>query len=149
MENKYYTPELEELHVGLEYQFACDATISGVKSIEWLDGNIENNAFIDVLKCPEIIKDTIRVKYLDEEDIREILEDFELIIKDDRLIFRGDFTYRGEAMIAEVLYVPLSKHLLIYIGDDETMVNDFKTLYAGTCKNKSKLKQILKDVGVL
>lgn len=70
MENKYYTPELREFHVGFEFEM--DAGTGWSKQIFpnpwWNNGGMGG---IDALKrCVE--DQIVRVKYLDREDIESL-----------------------------------------------------------------------------
>ena len=64
----YYTPSIEEFHVGFRYQFK---TLSKVEDrvFNTNDGGYYNN----VSEIVEALKEgSIRVKYLDEQDLKEL-----------------------------------------------------------------------------
>lgn len=67
MDNKYYTPEIEEFHVGFRYEYLLDPYIyqTWSKSRCIIDRVIPN---LYVEESPH----SIRVKYLDRDDIEEL-----------------------------------------------------------------------------
>lgn len=146
MEAEYYTPELDEFHVGFEYQymtnncmgilddtlgewvteeFSCSVGGDGeseLRDIEWLLG-----------------KQGIRVKHLDRKDIESLgwkdIEDnfFELF---------------NNGLIHKILLV--NGNVWIYFKQNvgnEKIVD--KTLFFGKIKNKSELKKIMVQTGIL
>jgi hypothetical protein len=130
MEDKYYEPEIEEFHVGFEYEIFEDWDYYPEK--EWhkqvygLDGDNQEN--IGYVSSP---MDRFRVKYLDREDI----ESFGFVKSSgDR-----DFEYPNKHYQLEIL-----KNDLIYITSNYGVT----TLFSGIIKNKSELKRILKQIGV-
>lgn len=84
MENKYYTPKIEEFHVGFEYQYAKNFMDGTVKTKEefdnatWIDETlIVNNALPYIERALNGTNASsgfcgIRVKYLDQEDLDEL-----------------------------------------------------------------------------
>lgn len=144
----YYTPELEEFHIGFEYEQNEDYDVLPEK--KWhkqtfhpSNFNPESPYFISQ---NSIYAETIRVKYLDREDI-EILG------------FSEDKEYRERPR--QISYKPINFRKGAYIinfwitrfEDNpehkiEIKIQNF-ILFYGICKNKSKLKSLLKDVGAL
>lgn len=120
-ENKYYTPSIEEFHVGFEYE-----VYDRLHNI-W---NKENNFFLQ----QGDFDDSIRVKYLDQEDI----ESLGWII-DDRN--------------SKILYCCVEDGRDIYM--DYNIESKFckislleEDLFKGTIKNKSELKFIMQCLGI-
>lgn len=122
--SKYYTPELEEFHVGFEYQY------SEYRNCIW-----KNEVFAEgrgVSYDGEIDGEEIRVKYLDSEDIEslgfvQITDDcYNLPIGNEelRLLFKNNI-------------------FKIYLADKYSDM-----LFQGTIKNKSELKRLLKQLGI-
>ena len=148
MEDKYYVPELQELHVDFPYE--------EIRNGEWVKINDFSNAYdyedsclYGFIKALEAGK--IRVKYLDAEDIVECgLKQYYPDDYNHGLVFKTTSkVIRGEEREVIIIYIPNTRHLLVSVDAR----NDYKdgrdiTLYAGQCKNKSKLKQILKDLGI-
>ncbi len=66
-EPKYYTPTIEEFHVGFEYEVIAEDF--GIDSLLWLKHN--NPYRIEILKN-FIESNDVRVKYLDREDIESL-----------------------------------------------------------------------------
>ncbi len=121
--DKHYTPEIEEFHVGFEYE-------------EW-DIRAEDDFIKTVVPEKGYVNhpyNEVRVKYLDTEDIKslgfEIDADYKSInsvmfSKDDYTILQSDIT-----------------EILISDSFNET------TLFNGRIKNKSELKKLLKQLGI-
>lgn len=66
MENKYYTPEIEEFHVGFEFE--------QFENNNWQQTTLESDEaerFFVMLNAYEL-KDFVRVKHLDREDIESL-----------------------------------------------------------------------------
>lgn len=156
METKYYTPAIEEFHQGFEYE-------------EMNENGHWNELACTELDSWEILKDkikskTIRVKALDREDI----ESFRWLFKHfspfegketsslQRLVFSGSFETRFGLEEFGMIYVPSTSHLLIWRVYDDLQVEAItdgvlvikQTLFAGTIRNKSELKRIMKMINI-
>ncbi len=143
MENKYYTPELEEFHVGFEYEY------KSIKSWGWFDdssghwvrtkfsgGSIENEGTeVDEI---EDGNNSVRVKLLDREDIESFGFDYYhsgRYEKDDwLLIVNSDGTIR-------------IKQSYSYTEHNDTFIG-YNQKYLGTIKNKSELRKVLSMLGI-
>lgn len=132
--SKYYTPELEEFHVGFEYEALVDYykqefekfTIDDTDSLRsicstWDRGEVEY----------------WRVKYLDIEDIDSLGWKFE-----EECPAWISFNMSGEKNLT--LYKE-SKKVEILIPDNPLQ---YHYSFAGTIKNKSELKKLLKQLGI-
>ena len=131
--DKYYTPEIEEFHVGFEYEFRHD----DFKEDGWIkystpEFNPEReDSFIGKSDLSEY-----RVKYLDREDI----ESLEFIFNGNE---RGKFRFiRGNIVI---IFCPDTYIVQIIIEPIERRFNYvIPRGFCGTIKNISELKQIIK-----
>lgn len=140
MEDKYYTPELEEIHVGCEVYMPMDGQSDLVLCA------INHPNFCQFLDCkygdpvtysiPEILK----MKYLDERDIKEAIGWVDL----------GGAELRGYSNLSETMKVWLSKGFTISWDRSNPIFIEISQggvfCYRGQCKNISKLKMILKDI---
>lgn len=128
MKDKYYTPEIEEFHVGFEYE-RCD---DGYK---W---------FLDVYpRAAEHIKlenflSYTRVKYLDSDDIESL--GFKQI--DPHPFYTLN---RSETHWLAIQTLHDDKCLIGLI--DKSKPTDWNPLFVGIIKNKSELKRTLKQIG--
>jgi hypothetical protein len=137
MENKYYTPAIEEFHVGFEYE---QSSIKMVAPKKWSKEIFYlNNGHIDIVKYGDLDKNT-RVKYLDKEDIESL-------------------GFIGQE--ANTVYFKKDKYRLVHwlasneIGRD---ISIYESYDGGTqeealvrkviIKNKSELKKLLKQLGI-
>jgi hypothetical protein len=132
--SKYYTPELEEFHVGFEYEALVDYykqefekfTIDDTDSLRsicstWDRGEVEY----------------WRVKYLDREDIESL--GFESSGSEHyfrkRVGTTSEFSIHREGTSLLIEYTEVFR-------DPEV-----ETIFKGTIKNKSELKKLLKQLG--
>ena len=151
MKDKYYTPTIEELHVGFEYEFKPRLRQGLMSHVHqefeyvnwWKKETIgrEREGIIDILESysnPFSLSDVlsyhkdkaIRVKYLDREDIESLG-----FVKwpDDEIYDLGEFQLHTNNY---------TNPLMIAIYDDNSQY-----CFVGTIKNKSELKRILKQIG--
>lgn len=150
MDNKYYTPNIEEFYVGFEYEFKekfTDGTIKTQKKYNkanWIKG------IICVRDIPYINRSLngknglngisgIRVKFLDKEDIESLgfifymvdnVRNYTIYRKEDIQIFKG-----------------LNTNILIINRIDITETFSYNNiLFTGTIKNKSELIKLIKHL---
>ena len=126
MENKYYTPTIEEFHVGFEFESNYVGFSSDLKWKKILLNN-SHDWFWTAYK-QDAVETEFRVKYLDKEDIESLgftqitYDCYNLPIGDEelRLLFENDI-------------------FKIFLADKYSDM-----LFQGTIKNKSELKRVLK-----
>jgi hypothetical protein len=130
--NKYYTPLIEEFHVGFEYQKKYIIA----NRVQWSNkvvGRADSINYIDIsLREPKMDGAPIRVKYLDKEDIESLGW---------RIDGRGDYSidsfyiswHTGEE---RPIWVEITK-------EDEGCVFD------GKLKNKSELKRLMQQLNII
>ena len=126
MKDKYYTPSIEEFHVGFEYEYDGKCVFRIGMSISFMDYLISNGK--------------IRVKYLDQEDIESLGFDLDSTVEQESFYVKGNFMKGDE-------------YRLIYRDEERTTeihsTNDNNpNSFFGIIKNKSELKKILKQIGV-
>ncbi|NRA77284.1 MAG: hypothetical protein HRU18_03665 [Pseudoalteromonas sp.] len=127
MKNKYYTPEVEEFHVGFEYQ-----VLDGDVWINEVVG-LDNTGDLEFLK-DLIIEESCRVKYLDREDIESL--GFVTYMKSVKDSFKLGSTV-----------IRLKVEQILIFRYDEYTIDEL--LFKGTIKNKSELKRILKQLNII
>lgn len=146
MENKYYTPTIEEFHVGFEFETNNVSTLSKEKQI-WkqmiatpniigaIDYDLSTNSREGIYR-----NESIRVKYLDQSDIESL-------------------GWVKHNINKNCYYIELHKNTfgtiyMEYYDEQETkwcIESDRhgETIFIGTIKNKSQLKFIMKCLGIL
>ena len=142
---KYYTPKLEEFHIGFEYE---EKFHTWEKRI--FDGTttLVENSFYDDYGCPyysieeDIKESTCRVKYLDHNDI----ESFGFEFEGGQMIPNGKKVYRYREEYSTVLE---QKGLNIEILQAIDAYSGYRSLFKGKIKNKLELKKVLQMIGVL
>lgn len=130
--NKYYTPTIEEFHVGFQYEY---------NSGKWdkhiiLDQNHLIYAIADV-------KST-RVKYLDKENIESLG-----IITNEWFINKGRYGGTYKLQVSSFVFAPkitikIKDFIRNGIGDYE----EFTIIHRLPIKNKSELIRLLNQLGI-
>lgn len=130
-ENKYYTPSMEELHIGFEFEYVgqdggWDKCVFGEEKIS----HSELDQFNDDLH--KVAHAITRVKYLDKQDIEEC--GWKNVWNDSH---GSDYTINGIWQ----LNVPIKENYI-------QIFKDRASYFRGTIKNKSELKRIMKMIGI-
>lgn len=134
MESKYYTPAIEEFHVGFEYEVNFgDKWISEVQ----LNGFLHNKKL-----------ENIRVKYLDKEGIESLgfkLDPEASSEREDRWNFELFLDSNDRGIINYGITLFDTTDLIIYTwnGSKEHIV------FTGEIKNKSELKRLMKQLRII
>ncbi len=142
MESKYYTPTIEEFHVGFEYEQ------KDVLTGDWVSLVVTPASSLITL-ATLIEYSFVRVKYLDKEDIKSFgfttTEDF----KDAYHLANTMYMFKGYIIVQ----VKWNNKLLIlspnYYRDNSGNYNGFTTHFKGDIKNKSELKVLLKQLNII
>lgn len=142
MENKYYTPSLEEFHIGFEYE---------EDDSEWSKRTFESYQDLEILN-DDIIEGNIRVKKLDREDIESFGWSYiptKSIGKDS---YEGLFSNstRGKMLFEhDWLNNKITIKTPNYIRDASGRFDGY-IIYVNCLiiKNKSELARLLKQLGI-
>ena len=125
MENKYYTPSIEEFHVGFLFETYVD------RFDEWKQNSVHNIYDFQSVFNGSFNPRFIRVKYLNEQDIESLgfIED----------------TYNGVRCFTK------NNCQIFFFGDNvisiDLFAGNFRNQYfRGLVKNKSELKIILNQI---
>jgi hypothetical protein len=146
MENKYYTPELEEFCIGFEYEVVYEDNsvykyIFG-EDLENSDGFIPWISPDTLLKY--LAKKNIRVKYLNPEDITECgwisgdLEPKGLVRSSNEYFLNGKFVSYSNY---EIRATEQDNEYTIYDCD-------WECVFKGIIKNKSELKKLMQMLNI-
>jgi hypothetical protein len=145
MENKYYTPTIEEFHVGFECEYVEEESLGEKIWSEFdIDSSMAMEQFVYDYHCSdESLKGLFRVKYLDKEDIESC--EFEVIRSNE-----DEITFKSKKPLINNSYLFLTfdldvSHSVELHNDD--LYSDRCTWFYGIIKNKSELKRILKMIG--
>ena len=159
VDSRYYKPMLEEFHVGFEYEAYCfkvdvcqipdDIEIDEyfknydkypqVNRIDtgWKKSIVGNGLFETTEDIPVLLRnDAARVKYLDKSDIEDLGW---------KLNGRGSHynkEFEGDGAEHQLYYQEDNHFLQIYNWNSEI-------IFQGTIKNKSELKVLLNQLGIL
>lgn len=145
MQNKYYTPDLEEFHIGFEYEFLeqhGSPDERWVKKILTQISDYEDDPYLgDTFTALEryncvYVRNAWRVKYLDIEDLESLGWDCLTEFPND---FNSGFFSKGNFTLA----INFNKfHLEI----NNNLIN-YRCLFQGI-KNKSEFKQLMKFLNI-
>ena len=125
--DKYYTPSIEEFHVGFEVEW--------LHKSDWLKVHfmcMEQFGFSDV---EDLVKQT-RVKHLDREDIEDL-----------------GFKHSHHSTSYTNYFEKDNTEISVYSGYKKVTVKKIwavrnEVIFKGTIKNKSELKKLLKQLGI-
>ena len=143
MVSKYYTPEIEEFHVGFEFEYKNHNS-------EWIKGNLDGNPIInreldefddDLMKLAHAIT---RVKHLDREDIESLGWEFIKEYKEP-----GSYYLEFKQRHTELTLYPALEETMVFI-EHESATGMFEgyPIFRGQIKNKSELKKLLKQLEI-
>lgn len=152
-EDNYYTPTIEEFHVGFEFEFSGldghwkpypfekqiifknkeeSGINNGLFTLEWV-GNIFSESKLD-------LSQRLRVKYLDKEDIQS----FGWVLKEEitrQQIYCFEKTINGDKYTL-TLWEEVIPQIKIEVHDY------YDIIHSVFIKNKSELKRLLKQLNI-
>lgn len=133
MTEKYYTPTIEEFHVGFEFEVLYE-------NVGWAKESLAHRP--EVVTLPYMNLENIRVKYLDREDIESL-----------------GWKKHGERYYYSSKTVPLRinqdgscDHEDCSMGIDSdyrAWINAGNNHFTGTINNKSELKKLMQQLNLL
>ena len=139
-EEKYYTPKIEEFHVGFEYERINNLYYSGnsLSKGEWVKDELSDTDLSDMEYI--INHEEVRVKHLDRDDIESLNWKFHeyWISEEDGSIYLNNFY--GLTVFNKTRTISIWERVQ---GDIEG-----ETYFSGTIRNKSELKRILAQIGI-
>lgn len=128
-ENKYYTPEVEDLYIGYIYEVKCiGKPIDDYEALHWKIYTITKE---DLFEWP--IDYEFRTKYLDKEDVESLGWKLEEVLTGNTSRFKYN----------DVL-------LVFNISNQRVRINHLSiTKFDGQCKSINELKKIMKWLNIL
>jgi len=129
--DKYYTPEIEEFHVGFDYE---------IKNALWDKVISTKDIFYDGIEYH--LKDNkIRVKYLDQEDIKSLgwIPDKE---------FNNHYRFGDNWVLHFRKHGDLLYPIDLYCGRKEFPPGAYQSYMFIGIKNKSELKKLMKQLRI-
>jgi len=148
MERKsnYYTPKIEEFHIGFEYEMFTPSF--NPEGYRWKKMEFDCNTFEYMIDTEdggerpfdmynEGSKELIRVKYLDREDIESF--GFNLDPSGERYYELGEYQLHVNSVDMNEMKIYLSTI---------TIYSDSGVIFNGTIKNKSEFKKLLIQLGI-
>ena len=143
--SKYYTPEIEEFHIGFEFE-TC---LRNQEGPYWEKQIVEYKGWKDKWNIPPGKLSGHRVKYLDQEDIESL--GFEKIEEPQSIL---EECYEKDGLVIQTnpfIHDKLPNKTRIghrnKLRDGSGRYKGFYNYFQGTIKNKSELKKVLKMIG--
>lgn len=155
MESKYYTPTIEEFHIGFEFEYKSkNDDWDKIDYNNWMhpreDKYLKHCTESELLRSFNFIdqcikRNELKVKYLDKEDIKSL--GWEFIGKSIDIWFKkeGHFDLGWNAHKIIMHYGLHDNKLHIYA--DDPGLNNYE-LFRGTIKNKSELKRLMQQLSI-
>lgn len=175
--DNYYTPRIEEIRVGFEYEVKIwtvdkstlpeGVTLEEYKtsgpfsyriekypdvraSSHWAMRKVDSTTFLHPISV-KILEGGVRVKHLDGEDIESF--DFEFI-NTNKMSYWYEMEFCGNRLPSSSysfwkIYLRHDPDRNIIKIEADISSGDRETFFEGTIKNKSRLKEILTDIGIL
>ena len=128
MENKYYTPQIEEFRVGFEFEVDYGDN-------DWQQERI--NYAPEVVTLPYMKLENIRVKYLDSEDIESL-----------GFIKTLQWLNNSNIYKKHPFFISLNDNKLTVFMQEKFDAVNGEILFHGNIKNRSELKVLLNQLGI-
>lgn len=139
--NLYYTPTIEEFHVGFEYEVMIPEKSIWSKEVFFL-----NDSHINIIKWvtiqDEFTTHKVRVKYLDQSDIESLGWMYDMTDFNNKFVFLVNQRYKINSMYNLVKY------------DDQDLITISKKddnssyIFKGIIKNKSELIKLMQQLNI-
>lgn len=142
METKYYTPKDEEFHIGFEFESKIGNGLIHPsfyeENQEWKQTVVQQGDFFTTID-PK----SVRVKFLDQEDIEGLGWYHDQTTKDGAVFFFGSFDQFS--LICHNHHLKFDDNytnvrISVMLGDN---------LFDGKIKNKSELKRLMVQLGII
>lgn len=152
-QEKYYTPTFEEFYPGFEFEVKVENdTWSKFKWTEYSSFGLTHKSSNEVWTLFGKFEDgSVRVKYLDREDIEDVLKNYGWDVLDDYYSnggFKNNFLSQCEVKVEA--HHPGYPMLFIYKKDGRWTVelDENRRFHEISIKNKSELKKVMQMVGI-
>jgi ribosomal protein S17 len=153
--SNYYTPEIEDFHVGFEFEQFEDYDVPG-KEKEWhkwvFGKNGSDNPENMNYPCPFGINNkTIRVKCLDQEDFESLgfskVEEKDPNIKAYEKELSFDAVLIGDTLSVKQINTSATKNWVLIDVIEKNTGEEVQCYFNGKIRNKSELSIVLKLIG--
>jgi hypothetical protein len=144
--NKYFTPDIEDLCIGYELELLCVIEGSNEKEETWKNTIIYN---LYVENKEEFIK-SVRVPYLTKEQIEAEgwiykTKSTDLWFERKEIFLREDGYHLQNIKLQYGLHDYRLKISFVYVGDNE---EESVNAYLGKCKDINTFRKIIKLLGI-
>lgn len=135
MKNKYYTPTIEEFHVGFEYETVVYSTEEEKEWVKCIYSRPTDAPFCKDSNGNIWTNESLRVKLLDREDIESLR--FELYVIKDHTI---SFLKKCTGFSVFIIYQETNTVISVYINAEK--------VFLGNIKNKSELQKLMTQLNI-
>lgn len=146
MDTLYYTPKVEDLHIGYECEILGQSTSKLIKKVDWHKVEVgfhqEIGEKVGINQVPGLIKaGKIRTPYLSAEQIKK--EGWKL-----RTEYTGYYRFVFEKGNSWLSFNPEERSILIMPIDPVKEFYEYNLRYAGSCPSINEFRKICKLIGV-
>ena len=165
--DKYYTPEIEEFHIGFEFEvedlMKPDDNLKDINGKHWIKSVIDHSAKYDNYDYKSLeqieqmdmvyVRNTFRVKYLCINDFNDLLK-CESIVKSKDILEKECYLILTNYDVNKSLYENDNSISIKFYPDNcyveiRNHLDYSHSYFRGTIKNKSELKKLLKQLNIL
>ncbi len=139
MENKYYTPALEDLFIGYECEIknAADAQ-------QRFNNGVVTKDFLPIII--RIKSDSIRTKYLDREDIEKCGWEYDEDSIRQLPLLR--FVKYESGRVCNAVWLDDEDHTIDIIQNNFNGGGGYYSIFKGECKSINELRKVMKMIGI-
>ncbi len=147
--DKYYIPEIEEFHVGFEYEY-----MNSIGDKQWYNQTVDISDLADIMTNIDDTCLEFRVKYLDQSDIESLGFELKDVLNKEDKVTGEKKEWQLLFSYVKALDVPGRFRLYFYpnaYGFNVAVrhpLSDGPVIFKGKLKNKSELKKLLKQIGI-
>jgi len=144
MVDKYYTPSIEEFHIGFIFE-GYNTTSNYPNNDEWVEFKLELGLSEQWNRIEDYINNNqIRIKYLDNEDIKDLG-----YLIDEWFISKGRYGGTYKIKLSDIGFgKKISIYTKDFVRDGSGNYEELCIIYRLSIKNKSELKVLLKQLGI-
>jgi hypothetical protein len=150
-DSKYYTPTIEEFHVGFEFETRDRLSVL-IDYRKWNRSTFNKfNDMRSIRMCIDTDRFEIRVKHLDREDIESLL--VPIGFEHEKAYANTEIKMIKGSIWSEAIKISMCNGIISIIefkftGNENSREN-YWNLFRGKIKNKSELKRVLTQTGVI
>lgn len=157
MESNYYTPDIDEFYEGFEFEgLVSEPGHQSWSQVEFRLSDYQHvQDALGIHSYPNAYYDEVRVRCLDEDDLKELGFEYQHADKDGRTY--NCYKLNKSVVVANIRpwYNECELYIHHYYNWDNAFTiylsyrKDYRVVFDGVLKNKSELIKTLKAIGVI